>query len=651
MSSDSDTRTRHTHHGAFHRLVRSMSGRNDPDSSLTTGSMSIGESDATMSVLPVLPESKSSSTTTTGKPLQRMISNSSSTTKKRPKISERLKQLGKDIAVGKLRKHSDKSVPASPRISVGEVSPGDIVSASSASSSGSQPAQTPGHTKLLSMVAEAAELDEADIGGASPKSPSDDPPEASTLAKRIQALVDSLPFPTPGQRRSIPIVKDPKSPARDDDGRPVPPPDSTPIQDSRLINFLSSPTIMNGSTVKGRPSIWSVLERIGAPAHSFPPAHQGAEDDTTGDESHSDSEEHSIYSDNSSVMVYSPLIPSLDDHVELAELVPVEQEEAASESQTAIEGTSWTTVWPLSIWYGPSSQPTASAVDAKSHLSGEIVLSRPRTSLDRDGNVMRTQTARAWVPSTTKLSVQAMWWGYRIYLPPPVLEILSDKTLEATKRAAMITTALTWFFNHLPVDALPPPVRPAALLLQRLAPFLGYIGTFISWSWSTIKSYDVGFGVTLTATWLLPVALIPGTWRENDFPKSPTQSLVPLPPASPPASPPTSLPTLSMSSPPPTSPTLSYVTANETITSPNGMTSVSIPIPPIPVDIPPVPPSPILQAVPVGSPLMEQLLQGPVLGPVPLPDENAPSPVQPYSKPKKDRKSRAKILFTRSPRH
>jgi len=78
------------------------------------------------------------------------------------------------------------------------------------------------------------------------------------------------------------------------------------------------------------------------------------------------------------------------------------------------------------------------------------------------------------------------------YLPPPVMAILSDKTLEATKRAAMITTALTWFFNHLPVDALPIAVRPAAILLQRLAPFLGYIGTFIAWSWSTIKSYDLG---------------------------------------------------------------------------------------------------------------------------------------------------------------
>ena len=38
-----------------------------------------------------------------------------------------------------------------------------------------------------------------------------------------------------------------------------------------------------------------------------------------------------------------------------------------------------------------------------------------------------------------------------------------------------------------------------------------------------------GHGVTLTATWLLP-ALMPGTWHEGDFPKSPTpNSPIPLP--------------------------------------------------------------------------------------------------------------------------
>ncbi|KAF9032078.1 hypothetical protein BJ165DRAFT_1320395, partial [Panaeolus papilionaceus] len=138
------------------------------------------------------------------------------------------------------------------------------------------------------------------------------------------------------------------------------------------------------------------------------------------------------------------------------------------------------------------------------------------------------------------------------YLPPPVLEILDDKTLEATKHAALLTTALTWFLNNLPINSLPIAVRPAFLLLQHIAPFVGYIGTFLSWSWKTVKSYDVGFDVTLTATWLLPIALIPGTWKEYDFPKSPSPaSPIPLPPVDLPSSPPPTSPSVPPTSPPP----------------------------------------------------------------------------------------------------
>jgi hypothetical protein len=81
-------------------------------------------------------------------------------------------------------------------------------------------------------------------------------------------------------------------------------------------------------------------------------------------------------------------------------------------------------------------------------------------------------------------------------------------------------------------------LQPAVLILQTIVPFVGYIGAFIAWSWSAIKDFDkgsllsaqrmflaeltktnTGNGVTLTATWLLPVALIPGTWEIEDVPK------------------------------------------------------------------------------------------------------------------------------------
>jgi hypothetical protein len=124
------------------------------------------------------------------------------------------------------------------------------------------------------------------------------------------------------------------------------------------------------------------------------------------------------------------------------------------------------------------------------------------------------------------------------YLPPPVIDTLNNKRLEVAKRAALITTALKWLLDHLPVKLVPPQFRPVLTVLKRLVPYLGYIGAFVAWSWGAIKAFDkgtatvtvagrpqvhsvdkhlilLGNGVILTATWLLPVALIPGTWEEE----------------------------------------------------------------------------------------------------------------------------------------
>ena len=104
----------------------------------------------------------------------------------------------------------------------------------------------------------------------------------------------------------------------------------------------------------------------------------------------------------------------------------------------------------------------------------------------------------------------------------------------------MITTALQWLLGRVPLTLVPPQFRPGVLIARRLVPFLGYIGGFIAWSWGAMKSFDrgtrdcqffedrasffVGEGIVLTATWLLPVALIPGTWeaKNTSRPPSPT---------------------------------------------------------------------------------------------------------------------------------
>ncbi|KDQ18221.1 hypothetical protein BOTBODRAFT_104720, partial [Botryobasidium botryosum FD-172 SS1] len=102
------------------------------------------------------------------------------------------------------------------------------------------------------------------------------------------------------------------------------------------------------------------------------------------------------------------------------------------------------------------------------------------------------------------------------YLPEAVLEVLNDATLEAAKRAAMVTTALKWLLDNVPTTGVPPPVGLALTLLSGIIPLLGYIGGFVAWSWSSIKGYDEGDGIILSATWLLPMVLIPGTWEDPD---------------------------------------------------------------------------------------------------------------------------------------
>ncbi|KAJ7649177.1 hypothetical protein B0H17DRAFT_1022494 [Mycena rosella] len=246
---------------------------------------------------------------------------------------------------------------------------------------------------------------------------------------------------------------------------------------------------MNGSesdagdadTHARRQSVWSALEAIPPPRSTY--------DDTD-----------YAGSDRSSVMMYSPLIPTADSVIELAEL-----EDAPPAVPGSPPAGKWLALWPATGW---------AAVWPFTGTESNRDLPRP----------CPPPVLRVWVPSATQLSFETMWWGYRIYLPPPVLALLDAQSVETAQQATTLTAALTWFFSNLPIAAFPPPLQPAMLLLQRLIPFGSYIGTFVSWSWGTIRGFDRGHGVILTATWLLPIALIPGTWHAPSSPSSPPPS-------------------------------------------------------------------------------------------------------------------------------
>ncbi|KAJ8072270.1 hypothetical protein PM082_015829 [Marasmius tenuissimus] len=449
--------------------------------------------------------------------------------------------------------------------------------------------------------------------------------DPASLASIIRNLIESLPRPT----EPTPVPSQPKLPQLDNIGRPILPPDAVRIDDKNLIAKLRNPAVMNGSPAvpaegEEKPTVFAVLDSFKAPSDDHSQKNKKGTNDE-GDEANGDSdvdqEPPQIITDDSSVMLYIPLVPTKSSRVEMAkcDIVPVtsgeavvrarmepdpdrgrfiemlgtyrvystygrgaipspvvDQEEVGDERKNrdqaaALPRVSWK-FWSRKKRSTSSQRPAETSVlgtkapdgnekmpeggvhgkpqgfnqthpddDKGKKLEDVKVPSDEKKPMDNqaaagdtkptEGNPKEKEPhklkkprpvfdQRVWIPSNTHVSIQALWWGYRIFLPPPVMSVLSDKTIEAAKRAALITTALTWTFAHLPMDMVPAPMRSALLMLQLLVPYLGYMGTFISWSWSTIKDYDVGYGTILSATWVMPVALIPGTWQAYDFPGS-----------------------------------------------------------------------------------------------------------------------------------
>ncbi|KAG6874395.1 hypothetical protein C0995_015131 [Termitomyces sp. Mi166 len=302
----------------------------------------------------------------------------------------------------------------------------------------------------------------------------EDVPEPKTFALKIRQMIESLPpsvtaaigmGPTEQGTSHASQESTSTSIAPPIDGRGPPIPENV---DAKTMRLLSSKNVMNGddSDVLAprdgahRQSVWSALEGM-EPGHTPESREQIFGPPPTHPDLASRRTEHA----EQAVMMYSPLEPTADSEVEIAE---------SKEVNTT------------SVDQGTPAAPPA------------------------------TMTTR-WVPSTTKISVLTTWWGYRLYLPPPVMAILDSSQIKATQRAAMITTALTWFLKKVPTMMVPAPMMPAVKVLRRLSPLLSYIGVFIAWSWSRITACDRGNGVVLSATWLLPVALIPMAWDAGDI--------------------------------------------------------------------------------------------------------------------------------------
>jgi len=278
-------------------------------------------------------------------------------------------------------------------------------------------------------------------------------PEPITFAEKLKRLIDKLPIPSslaavvgagPIPREELPGVL-----REGGEGPAIP--DGV---DSETIKLLASQNVMNGDegeegvhATRKRESVWSALDRLN-PRHHHHAIVEG------GMPLGLDTER--------GVMVYAPLEPTNESQVELAESHEVSRPEAGEEEQDE-------------------------AVLRKDKGKSKETDSGPAIA-----SPTPTPTEKVWVPSTTRISVLTTWWGYRLYLPPPVMATLNSNQLKATKRAAMITTALQWLLSKLPLKLLPPNLRVPVTMLRRLGPFVGYIGVFMAWTWTRICACDQG---------------------------------------------------------------------------------------------------------------------------------------------------------------
>ena len=133
----------------------------------------------------------------------------------------------------------------------------------------------------------------------------------------------------------------------------------------------------------------------------------------------------------------SPIFPTQSDFVELAELVPYDTNpgEVEEERDVAVNSESgdrvrtqdapagrpsWTLMLPFSKWSrskDQTQQPISQPPLSRGGPQEQPAPSQVGTNNNIDANSPSTRTVksqRAWVPSSSKISLQVFWWGYRL---------------------------------------------------------------------------------------------------------------------------------------------------------------------------------------------------------------------------------------------
>jgi hypothetical protein len=272
------------------------------------------------------------------------------------------------------------------------------------------------------------------------------PPEPLTLARRIQALLS----PQTSHQASTPSATDATTSsgaAQSENAGPATP------GDSRFLALLGNPNVMSGSLDKGRQSVFAILDRLRRPSAHGTEASPGVAPSSTPGEEYNDDDREG----DDSVMLYAPLVPNEDSEVELAasDITSVfddgetleyeqparplsfaqagEQHLPRSPSRTLtpeIPGRSAQDDGPADASQSAARKEPGSAgwfdtLKEKVVLGGKLVsdkVAEGTKSLKGNAGEGRkiVKTKTRWVPSPDKISLQANWWGYRLYVFVPM---------------------------------------------------------------------------------------------------------------------------------------------------------------------------------------------------------------------------------------
>jgi hypothetical protein len=286
-------------------------------------------------------------------------------------------------------------------------------------------------------------------------------PTPTSLAQRIHSIIAS----TPNAMYQPMVLESPTSPGDRDRGAllksPVPGPSNllSPMADSRFLSFLHSPKLMNSPGL-GQPSVFSMLEKLQSPmsrTRELPPEDNNSGQDSRGME---------VVEDGSSLMLCSPLIPQRDSLVEIADTEYVSFDEAGRmvaethrsplhqaytvddideepdlDDPEGKSGTRRTSAdgdddgEPSQTAEGSPDEGDEDAGDGKNTPNGApgtesgSFFRWPWSKTEEEKRTEDKKKAEAkiiqerklkkkekllWVPSPTKISLQTMWWGYRM---------------------------------------------------------------------------------------------------------------------------------------------------------------------------------------------------------------------------------------------